>query len=151
MPGNVCQVFSSKNIEKYHWGIYHLIESTWLYILLQDDKYLTKKKKGRKGEQGGQGGQVEADVWEDCKIMNVIWERFFKCLENCYERNLTWIFSFLKSAFYTPFRYFHRCHFLDILYRFLSFQCLFKFYLFSAGFLVRSLLFEIMTLHSLKL
>ena len=147
MPGNVCQVFSSKNIERYHWGIYHLIESNRLYSLLQDDKYLTKKK-GRKGEMGG---QVEADVWEDCKIMDVIWERFFKYLENCYERNLTWIFSFLKPVFYIPFRYFHRCHFLGILYRFLSFQCLFKFHLFSVGFLVRFLLFEIMTLHSFKL
>ena len=53
----LCQVmyarfFSSKNIEKYHWGIYHLIESNRLYSLLQDDKYSTKKK-GRKGEQGG--------------------------------------------------------------------------------------------------
>lgn len=52
MPGNVCQVFSSKNIEKYHWGIYHLIESNRLYSLLQDDKYSTKKKEEKENREG---------------------------------------------------------------------------------------------------
>ena len=142
MPGNVL----AKNIEKYHWGIYHLIESNRLYSLLQHDKYL--RKKGRKGEKGV---QVEANVWEDCKIVDIIWGRFFKYLENFYERNQTWRFLFLKLAFYTSFRYFHRCHFLDIHYRFLSFQCLFNIHLFSVDFLVCFLLFEIMILHSFKL
>lgn len=50
----------------------------------------------------------------------------------------------LQPAFFIPFRYFHKCHFLGILFRFLSSsQSLLKFHLFSVGFSYLKLWFSI--------
>ena len=77
------------------------------------------------------------DVWEDSKIVNVIWGRFLKYLENFYKRNLTWIFLFwlcLSLPSLSPSDISTNVTFLVFIFRFLSFQSLLKFHLLSMRF-----------------
>lgn len=114
MPGNVLEK-TDKTL--YHYGPYLLIKGNRLCSLLECNNCLRRKKH--------QNGKREHRLKLRCgrKLQYCVWylrktlKRSLKILQKESDMN-TLVPSILKPAFFIPFRYFYKCHFFDILSRF---------------------------------